>query len=107
MKISGLDSLSCEDIMTVIAHKVGMEFDETDISTVHPIPTYGEGKGDESIVTFTPRAIHNGFLGSQKKVSGKKASKLATFKNTDLSDEIYMHFIIINTKSEIPPRSYQ
>ena len=53
-----------------------VQVQETDISTAHPLSTYGEGKGDTIIVKFTRRDIHNAFYGLQKKVTGKKASKL-------------------------------
>ena len=64
-----------------------MEINDCDISTVNPLPTFGDKKDDKIIFKFTRRETRNEFYGTRKTVASRKVSILESFKDHTLLRE--------------------
>ena len=89
VEISGVkptDNLTCKDIVGRLSQEMGLKIDDSEISTAHPLPSYGEAKEDKIIVKFLKRDTRNEFYGSRKMVAGRRASSLDALKEFDVKD---------------------
>ena len=87
VEISGAktsEDLTCKEIVTSLGQEIGMEINDCDISTAHPLPTFGDKKDDKIIVKFTRRETRYEFYGRRKTVAGRIVSSLENFKDHNL-----------------------
>ena len=85
---------SCEEIVTSLAEEMGINIEESDISTAHPLPTYSRDVPGKIIVKFARRNVRNKFYGNRSKIVGKKVENLNTLRelteDSDARNKVYI-----------------
>ena len=84
VEISGLQPTtdqSCDNLVRAIGQEMGLEIEENDISTAHPLLTFDKNRDSKIIVKFTRRDTKNEFYNNRRKVAGRKVSQLSSLSD--------------------------
>ena len=71
------ETTSSEEIVVQVAAEMGMEIEESDISTAHTLPTFNQNSDGKLIAKFISRNIRKEFYRKRNLVAGKKLSQLS------------------------------
>ena len=72
------EETTCVDLVMAGGKDTGVDLEEKDISTAHPLPTRNRDVDSKLIVKLTRWAVRDEFYSNRKKVAGKKVAAFVT-----------------------------